>query len=216
MLFLVDYENTNYYGIIGAELLTKEDTIIIFHNNTQVMSKKMIKTLNSCQIETICLQNQGKNGLDFYIVATVGEYLGKNKEEEIAIISKDAGFEAIKDFCKMKYKKDICIASNICTAIYLKDKKIKTETYYKASTNQNQNIKISGLKNHIKQNIIQKENDDICKAAKISPNNHLLEEYKSVSTAFELYNKLRKIYGNVQGIAIYNNLKENGYIKKKN
>ena len=44
------------------------------------------------------MKNIGKNGLDFYIASRVGEFYGAGHKERVAIISKDQGYKAVRDY----------------------------------------------------------------------------------------------------------------------
>lgn len=53
---------------------------------------------SGCTFDTCKLVNMGKNGLDFYIATRVGEFYGGGHEDQVAIISKDQGFHAVRDY----------------------------------------------------------------------------------------------------------------------
>ena len=157
MVYLVDYENIGYNGLIGIEDLNEKDEVVIFHSGQRI-SNNMISII-SCKIREVRLQNKGKNGLDFYIAAACGDYLGKNQKEEIAIISRDSGYSAVRDCCIVSYKNSITLASNICTANYLKTKKENYECYFKicdATSKHSDSTAIANVPSLVKSNNINK------------------------------------------------------------
>ena len=78
MHFLIDYENVHSAGLTGAELLTDQDTVVLFYSdsNDKVEQGAMNRIIQSgCKIELRKLKTKGKNALDFYIATYVGELL---------------------------------------------------------------------------------------------------------------------------------------------
>ena len=57
----------------------------------------------------------GKNGLDFYIATRVGEFYGNGKTDRVAIISKDQGYKAVRDYwdARLAANNRIIIGSSI-------------------------------------------------------------------------------------------------------
>lgn len=112
MVFLVDYENVGESGLKGIEVLNNHDRIVIFYSKgckrISVRSVHMIERAN-CEFEIIALRTQGKNALDYYIAAYIGELLGSNCTQNMAIISKDKGFQAVCDYVKIRMPKQLHI-----------------------------------------------------------------------------------------------------------
>ena len=101
---LVDWENivcTNMNSALsGISYLDKDDELFIFYSET--CPKLKAKFLNvikksGCSFKLCRLQNSGKNALDFYIVTEVGR-LVEQGVKEIAILSRDNGYRAVKDY----------------------------------------------------------------------------------------------------------------------
>lgn len=101
---LVDYENVgNSNGLRGADALRDTDTLIIFYSNCckKIRYDYMQQIKESgCDFRIIKLKETGKNALDFYIAAECG-VISERGEKQIAIISKDKGFQAVIDFFRM-------------------------------------------------------------------------------------------------------------------
>lgn len=103
---MVDYENINCSdGLKGIEYLTEEDKIYIFYSKfCEKIKREYIDIIEKrgCELHVYKLKRSAKNALDFYIAAQLGECWGNNEKCQIAIISKDNGFQALVDFSTIK------------------------------------------------------------------------------------------------------------------
>lgn len=126
--FLIDFENVNSDGLSGAEYLLPTDHLEIFYSkevpNAIGRYLQAIK-YSHCSFEAIKLVRRGKNGLDFYIASRIGELRASGVNERIAIISKDTGYAAVKDYIDCKYvkAKKIILGNSIKSAILQEQKK---------------------------------------------------------------------------------------------
>lgn len=101
MRFLIDFENVHNLGLRGAELLTKNDGVIIYYSQTcNAIEKGALGRIVSsgCAFQIEKLKNIGRNALDFYIATQVGEIYGRGGNEIIGIVSGDKGLKALRDF----------------------------------------------------------------------------------------------------------------------
>lgn len=101
MLFLVDYENVGNTGMMGCHYLNASDYIIIFYSETRKnMERRFLEDIahSGCTFQTCKLCKNGKNALDFYIASKLGEIFGGGFEETAVIVSRDAGFQAVRDY----------------------------------------------------------------------------------------------------------------------
>lgn len=102
MYFLVDLENVHSEGLRGAEFLKKSDSLTLFFSEAaHVCESRYLKEIvdSGCSFDTCKLARTGKNGLDFYIATRVGEFYGAGiKTTQVAIISKDQGYRAVRDY----------------------------------------------------------------------------------------------------------------------
>ena len=119
--FLIDFENVNSEGLQGVEYLLPTDYVEIFYSKDAGKATgyylQQIKYSN-CSFETTKLVRRGKNGLDFYIASRVGELRASGCKDQIAIISKDAGYTAVKDYIDKRYNtKKIILTSTVRAAI---------------------------------------------------------------------------------------------------
>lgn len=101
MYFLVDFENVRSNGLRGVDYLDKDDYLTLFfsaaaHSCENRYLEEIEKS--GCAFDTCKLVQTGKNGLDFYIATRVGEFYGNGHNDRIAIISKDQGYQAVRDY----------------------------------------------------------------------------------------------------------------------
>lgn len=101
MYFLVDFENVRSSGLRGADYLDSSDYLTIFFSNAaHSCESRYLEDIerSGCHFDTCKLKNTGKNGLDFYIASRVGEFYGTGHKDRVAIISKDQGYKAVRDY----------------------------------------------------------------------------------------------------------------------
>ena len=101
MYGLVDFENVSSGGLRGVEDLEETDSLTIFFSNAaHSCENRYLEDIerSGCHFDTCKLKNTGKNGLDFYIASRVGEFYGTGHKERVAIISKDQGYKAVRDY----------------------------------------------------------------------------------------------------------------------
>lgn len=101
MYFLVDFENVRSDGLRGVDYLEASDYFTIFFSNAaHSCENRYLEKIerSGCHFDTCKLKNTGKNGLDFYIATRVGEFYGAGHKERVAIVSKDQGYKAIRDY----------------------------------------------------------------------------------------------------------------------
>ncbi len=111
MTLLVDYENVTRYGLVGIDSLTPKDTLVIYYGDSSKHIRRDIYQMieeTGVIFRTVRARKTGKNYLDMFIAASAGE-IYKNGERYIGIISKDKGFEAVKDYFRMSGAHDLRI-----------------------------------------------------------------------------------------------------------
>lgn len=115
--YLIDFENLK--NISGCATLLENDTIVFFYSkNANTLSFELHIELSECKAnkEYIKAESGGKNALDFQLSTYVGYLIAKNPNEEIYIISKDAGFQNVLSFWKQKGKGVLKLRKNIVEA----------------------------------------------------------------------------------------------------
>lgn len=106
MMFLVDGDNNINDGLAGIDMLSEDDTVLIFHQKGAALTKIKTKTGNSkAEIQFIESAKNGKNSIDFQIIAELGVLIGKQEIEFAYVISHDKGYEAPISALKKRYSK---------------------------------------------------------------------------------------------------------------
>lgn len=101
MYFLIDFENVKSNGLRGADFLEENDYVTLFFSSVaHNCENRYLEEIeqSGCTFDTCKLVKPGKNGLDFYIATRVGEFYGSGHNDRVAIISKDQGFCAVRDY----------------------------------------------------------------------------------------------------------------------
>ena len=99
--FMIDFENTRSKGLQGAEYLQTDDSVTIFYSQACMkIEQRRLRQLKEagCDFRLCKLQKSGKNALDFYIASHIGEIYGQGYTGMTAIVSSDAGFQAVKEY----------------------------------------------------------------------------------------------------------------------
>ena len=119
---LIDYQNVSDHGLEGAEFLKERDTLMIYTDANNMMIRQdhidQIET-SGCIFHCIRLKTARKDALDRYMDAEIGELIAKG-ETEIAIISRDNGFQSVIDYyVAVKGRSDLRLirADKIATAL---------------------------------------------------------------------------------------------------
>ena len=105
MWLLVDVENVRDAGFSGVEWLTPEDGLVIFYSTCcEKIQRSIMETveMTGCYVDAVKLERTGKNALDFYIASYIAELASGSSCDEIAVISKDRGFQAVLDYWKWR------------------------------------------------------------------------------------------------------------------
>lgn len=91
--FFIDGDNNVTKGLTGIDLLTKDDTVMIFHKKKAALTRIKKNTQDvQADVQFIESVQDGKNSIDFQIVAELGVMIGKNLIEYAYIISHDQGY----------------------------------------------------------------------------------------------------------------------------
>jgi len=114
-MFLVDGDNELATGLNGIEMLSEEDSVLIFYSKGMQLAKvKKRCSVSKANIQFVESVKAGKNSVDFQIIAELGVLVGKNEVEYAYIISKDKGYEASIAALNKRY-------ANVFYEIALKD-----------------------------------------------------------------------------------------------
>ncbi len=117
MLFLIDGDNNITTGLNGIQNLTEEDTVLVFHSQGMALSKIRARAATSrANISFIESVKDGKNSVDFQIVAELGVRIGRGDVQFAYIISQDQGYVPSVTMLKRNYGNLFCeigLASSI-------------------------------------------------------------------------------------------------------
>lgn len=103
--YLIDLENVGRTFLEGINKLTVEDTIIVCHNKVLADTihpdiKDRLK-LTKATVKQLTIDNTKKNAMDFCLCTQLGFLLAENGNcAKYYIVSKDRGFDVVKDFVK--------------------------------------------------------------------------------------------------------------------
>ncbi len=104
MIFLVDGDNHLAEGLKGIDLLTAEDTVLIFYGKGQ--SEASIRKLcgqTHAQVHLLESVRSGKNSIDFQIITELGVLVGRGEAEYAYVISQDKGYESAMSALRRRY-----------------------------------------------------------------------------------------------------------------
>lgn len=210
--FMIDFENVGNQGLKGAEYLTIEDRVFIFYSRScnKVERREWDQMLSSRSKLEICgLKAGGKNALDFYIASKVGEIYGAGYDGTVAVVSKDKGFQALKDYWWSCAKKphSIVLKPNIEQSIVSSN---ENSVRRKEIINQ---LQLLGLETEYARHeermrihdLLEKEFKDTVYEDRLERIEEILERGKQRKV---LYLDSLKSFGRKDGTVIYNKIKD--------
>lgn len=98
-IYLIDGDNNPGFGACGAQWLTDEDRIIVFHNNSntfykQDKNRQKLEESTKAKVQFELISN-AKNSVDFDIAVKAGFCVAEDAEQQIFLVSSDNHFELI-------------------------------------------------------------------------------------------------------------------------
>ena len=104
MIFLVDGDNNIGTGLQGIDLLTSEDTVLVFFGKGQTLANvKKLCAGTAAQVQYLESVKGGKNSLDFQIITELGVLVGRGEADFAYVISQDKGYEAAMSALHARY-----------------------------------------------------------------------------------------------------------------
>ena len=99
MIFLVDGDNNIGTGLKGVDMLSEQDTVLVFYQKEGLALSKIKKLCagTSADVQYIESVRGGKNAIDFQIITELGVLVGKREADYAYVISQDKGYEASMD-----------------------------------------------------------------------------------------------------------------------
>ncbi len=214
--FLVDFENVGEQGLNGSEKLSETDSIVIFYRGKISLASGVYQLFRSTR--------QGKNALDFEIVAHMGYLIGQDKNREIVIISKDKGYLSANDHLR-ELVRDVKIQTCVSIAEFYQPTKAAAGSVVKAATPVQKTITATPAKaatvinKPINANVDPKFALEGILASKCSKEEivKIKNIFEKANTNQELHNELTTIFGGGQKqIEVYNLIKALFKESKKN
>ena len=104
MIFLVDGDNNIGTGLKGIDMLSEQDTVLIFYQKgtTPTKMQKLCEG-SKANIQYIESVRDGKNSIDFQIITELGVLVGKREADFAYVISQDKGYAASIDALRARY-----------------------------------------------------------------------------------------------------------------
>ncbi len=104
MIFLVDGDNHLSEGLKGIDLLSAQDTVLVFYGKGQ--SEASVRKLcgeTAAQVRLLESVRSGKNSIDFQIITELGVLIGRGEAEYAYVISQDKGYESAMSALRRRY-----------------------------------------------------------------------------------------------------------------
>ena len=104
MIFLVDGDNNIGTGLKGIDMLSEQDTVLIFYQKGQPLGKiQKLCAATAADVQYIESVRGGKNSIDFQIITELGVLVGKREADYAYVISQDKGYAASIDALRARY-----------------------------------------------------------------------------------------------------------------
>ena len=105
MIFLVDGDNNIGTGLKGIEMLSEQDTVLVFYQKEGLALSKIQKLCGgtSASVQYIESVRGGKNSIDFQIITELGVLVGRREADYAYVISQDKGYAASIDALRARY-----------------------------------------------------------------------------------------------------------------
>ena len=104
MIFLVDGDNHLSEGLTGIDLLSPEDTVLIFYGRGQSLTPIRRQCQGTrAKVQYLESVRSGKNSIDFQIITELGVLVGRGEAEFAYVISQDKGYESAIGALRQRY-----------------------------------------------------------------------------------------------------------------
>ena len=105
-IFLVDGDNNIGTGLTGVDMLSDQDTVLIFYQKEKGLALSKLQKLcagTAADVQYIESVRGGKNSIDFQIITELGVLVGKREADYAYVISQDKGYAASIDALRARY-----------------------------------------------------------------------------------------------------------------
>ena len=105
MIFLVDGDNNIGTGLKGIDMLSRQDTVLVFYQKTGLALSKIEKLCAGTQASVQYIESVrgGRNSIDFQIITELGVLVGRGETDYAYVISQDKGYAASIDALRARY-----------------------------------------------------------------------------------------------------------------
>ena len=106
MIFLVDGDNNIGTGLTGVDMLSDQDTVLIFYQKEKGLALSKLQKLcagTAADVQYIESVRGGKNSIDFQIITELGVLVGRREADYAYVISQDKGYAASIDALRARY-----------------------------------------------------------------------------------------------------------------
>ena len=104
MIFLVDGDNHLSEGLQGIDLLTPQDTVLIFYGRGQALAPiQRMCAGTRAKVQYLESVRSGKNSIDFQIITELGVLVGRGEAEFAYVISQDKGYQSAISALRQRY-----------------------------------------------------------------------------------------------------------------
>ena len=105
MIFLVDGDNNIGTGLKGIEMLSEQDTVLVFYQKEGLALSKIQKLCagTAADVQYIESVRGGRNSIDFQIITELGVLVGRREADYAYVISQDKGYAASIDALQARY-----------------------------------------------------------------------------------------------------------------
>ena len=105
MIFLVDGDNNIGTGLKGIDMLSSQDTVLVFYQKSGLALSKLQKLCAGTQADVQYVESirSGRNSIDFQIITELGVLVGKREADYAYVISQDKGYAASIDALRARY-----------------------------------------------------------------------------------------------------------------
>ncbi len=104
MIFLVDGDNNIGTGLKGIDMLSDQDSVLIFYQKGLTLTKlQKLCAGTAADVQYIESVRGGKNSIDFQIITELGVLVGKREADYAYVISQDKGYAASIDALQARY-----------------------------------------------------------------------------------------------------------------
>lgn len=106
MIFLVDGDNNIGTGLTGVDMLSEQDTVLVFYQKEKGLALSKIQKLcaaSKADVQYIESVRGGRNSIDFQIITELGVLVGRREADYAYVISQDKGYAASIDALQARY-----------------------------------------------------------------------------------------------------------------